>query len=229
AINYKTLAYQGQLSGRLKISVVSTAKYVMPYFLSDFMKEHTGVDLIMDVTNKARVIENLELNEVDFALVSVLPSKLKVNRVALMPNKLFYVGGTQLSLSDRPSKKKLFEDLPLIYREHGSATRNAMETFITKNQFSVRKKMELTSNEAVKQAVVAGLGCSIMPLIGIKNELKNGDLQIIPVKGLPITTTWNLIWLKSKKLSPAATALLEFLKTNKEEIIEEKFGWITQF
>lgn len=229
AINYKTLAYQGQLSGRLKISVVSTAKYVMPYFLSDFMKEHTGVDLIMDVTNKARVIENLELNEVDFALVSVLPSKLKVNRVALMPNKLFYVGGTQLSLSDRPSKKKLFEDLPLIYREHGSATRNAMETFITKNQFSVRKKMELTSNEAVKQAVVAGLGCSIMPLIGIKNELKNGDLQIIPVKGLPITTTWNLIWLKSKKLSPAATALLEFLKTNKEEIIEEKFGWIDQF
>ena len=229
AINYKTLAYQGELSGRLKISVVSTAKYVMPYFLSDFMKEHAGVELIMDVTNKARVIENLEMNEVDFALVSVLPFKLKVNRVALMPNKLFYVAGTQLSLSNRPSKKKLFEDLPLIYREQGSATRNAMETFITKNQFSVRKKMELTSNEAVKQAVVAGLGCSIMPLIGIKNELKNGDLQIIPVKGLPITTTWNLIWLKSKKLSPAATALLEFLKVHKEEIIEEKFAWIDRF
>ena len=229
AINYKTLAYQGALSGRLKISVVSTGKYVMPYFLSDFMRDNAGVDLIMDVTNKASVIKNLELNEVDFALVSVLPSKLKIDRVELMPNRLFYVGSTALTFKKNPSKRKLFEELPLIYREQGSATRNAMETFISKNKFSVRKKMELTSNEAVKQAVVSGLGCSIMPLIGIKNELKSGDLQIIPVKGLPITTTWNLIWLNSKKLSPAATALLEFLESNKEEIIKDKFNWINAF
>jgi DNA-binding transcriptional LysR family regulator len=229
AINYKTLAYQGSLSGRLKISIVSTGKYVMPYFLSDFMKINSGIDLFMDVTNKARVIENLELNEVDFALVSVLPNKLKVNRVELMSNRLFYVGSSDLKFKGTPNKKKLFEDLPLIYREQGSATRNAMETFIETNKFSVRKKIELTSNEAVKQAVVSGLGCSIMPLIGIKNELKYGDLQIIPVKGLPLVTTWNLIWLKSKKLSPAASALLEFLEKQKEDIIKEKFAWINNF
>ena len=229
AINYKTLAYQGSLSGRLKISIVSTGKYVMPYFLSDFMKINSGIDLFMDVTNKARVIENLELNEVDFALVSVLPNKLKVNRVELMSNRLFYVGSSDLKFKGTPNKKKLFEDLPLIYREQGSATRNAMETFIETNKFSVRKKIELTSNEAVKQAVVSGLGCSIMPLIGIKNELKYGDLQIIPVKGLPLVTTWNLIWLQSKKLSPAASALLEFLEKQKEDIIKEKFAWINNF
>ncbi|MEH6514548.1 LysR family transcriptional regulator [Maribacter arcticus] len=229
AINYKTLAYQGSLSGRLKISIVSTGKYVMPYFLSDFMKINSGIDLFMDVTNKARVIENLELNEVDFALVSVLPNKLKVNRVELMSNRLFYVGSSDLKFKGTPNKKKLFEDLPLIYREQGSATRNAMEAFIETNKFSVRKKIELTSNEAVKQAVVSGLGCSIMPLIGIKNELKYGDLQIIPVKGLPLVTTWNLIWLKSKKLSPAASALLEFLEKQKEDIIKEKFAWINNF
>ncbi|MEH6760886.1 MAG: LysR family transcriptional regulator [Maribacter arcticus] len=229
AINYKTLAYQGSLSGRLKISIVSTGKYVMPYFLSDFMKINSGIDLFMDVTNKARVIENLELNEVDFALVSVLPNKLKVNRVELMSNRLFYVGSSDLKFKGTPNKKKLFEDLPLIYREQGSATRNAMEGFIETNKFSVRKKIELTSNEAVKQAVVSGLGCSIMPLIGIKNELKYGDLQIIPVKGLPLVTTWNLIWLKSKKLSPAASALLEFLEKQKEDIIKEKFAWINNF
>jgi DNA-binding transcriptional LysR family regulator len=229
AINYKTLAYQGELSGRLKISVVSTGKYVMPHFLSDFMNRNNGVDLIMDVTNKSRVIESLEMNEVDFALVSVLPKKLKVNRVELMPNRLFYVGSNNLKFKNVPTKKKLFEVLPLIYREQGSATRNAMETFISRNKFSVRKKMELTSNEAVKQAVVSGLGCSIMPLIGIKNELKNKDLQIIPVKGLPITTTWNLIWLKSKKLSPAAMAYLDFLNSEKKDIINEKFSWINDF
>ena len=228
-INYKTLAYQGELSGRLIISVVSTAKYVMPYFLSDFMRTNAGIELIMDVTNKSRVIKSLEANEVDFALVSVLPKKLKVNKVELMPNRLFYVASTDLKFKRTPTKRKLFEGLPLIYREEGSATRNAMETFISKNKFSVRQKIELTSNEAVKQAVVSGLGCSIMPLIGIKNELKNNDVQIIPVKGLPITTTWHLVWLQSKKLSPVATAFLDYIASNKETIIAKKFNWIHSF
>ena len=228
-IDNKTLAYQGKLSGRLKISIASTGKYVMPYFLNDFMNRNTGVELVMDVTNKTRVVESLELNEVDFALVSVLPKKLKVDQVELMPNKLFFVASSVLELKRSLTKKKLFEEFPLIYREQGSATRNAMEKFIETNGFSVRKKMELTSNEAVKQAVVAGLGCSIMPLIGIKNELNKGDLQIIPVKGLPMITTWNLIWLKSKNLSPAALAYLDFINSEKRDIIDNKFNWIENF
>lgn len=229
AINYKTLAYQGELSGRLKISIVSTGKYVMPYFLSDFMQANSGVELIMDVTNKARVVESLEGNTVDFALVSVVSKKLKVNRVALMPNKLFYVGSSRVNVKKAATKKKLFEAVPLIYREQGSSTRKAMEKFIADNKFSVHKKMELTSNEAVKQAVISGLGCSIMPLIGIKNELKNKDVHIIPVKGLPIVTNWNLIWLQSKKLSPVATALLDFLNAKKEALIQKHFAWIADF
>lgn len=229
AINYKTLAYKGLVSGRLKISIASTGKYVMPNFLSDFMKQNEGVDLIMDVTNKSRVVESLEMNEVDFSLVSVLPKKLKVDKIELMQNKLFFVASSELKLNKSLTKKNLFEKFPLIYREHGSATRNAMETFISKNKFSVTKKMELTSNEAVKQAVISGLGCSIMPLIGIRNELKNKDLQIVPVKGLPINTVWNLIWLKSKKLSPVALAYLDFLNSEKERIIKHKFDWNDEF
>ena len=228
AINYKTSSYNGELTGRLKISVASTGKYVMPYFLSGFMKDNKSVDLVMDVTNKTKVVRSMELNEVDFSLVSVLPKKLKVNRVELMKNQLFFVGAEQLQLNHK-NNKRLFENIPLIYREEGSATRNAMEQFITKNGYPVRKKIELTSNEAVKQAVVAGLGYSIMPLIGIKNELLNQDLKIIPVKGLPINTTWCLIWLKSKKLSPAANAYLEFIKTKKDQIIHDKFNWIDHY
>ena len=224
AINYKTLAFKGQLSGRLKISVVSTGKYVMPYFLSEFMKENKGVDLTMDVTNKTRVIESLEMNQVDFALVSVLPKNLKIDKVELMPNKLYFVTSSALKFSKNITKKRLFENTPLIYRELGSATRNAMEVFISKNQFSVSKKMELTSNEAVKQAVLSGLGCSIMPLIGIRTEIKNKKLQIIPVKGLPINSNWNLVWLKSKNLSPVAEAYLDFLIAQKDRIIEEHFS-----
>lgn len=223
AINYKTQAYKGQLSGRLKISVVSTGKYVMPYFLAGFMKQHPGVDLLMDVTNKAKVIESLDRNEVDFSLVSIIPDTMQVNRIELLPNKLYLVGAHGSKIPAQISTKKLFEELPLIFRENGSGTRQTMEKFIEKHHLTFRKKMELTSNEAVKQAVLAGLGFSIMPLIGIKNELKNGDMKIIPVKGLPIKTAWQLIWLKGKKLSPVATAFLAYVNKEKTSITRQFF------
>jgi DNA-binding transcriptional LysR family regulator len=122
--------------------------------------------------------------------------------------------------------KTLLETLPLIYREEGSATRMTMERFIDKSRISVRKKIELTSNEAVKQAVMAGIGYSIMPIIGIRNELQNKQIKIIPVKGLPLKTTWNLIWLKSKKLSPVAKSFIEALDKDKHQCIQKNFSWI---
>jgi DNA-binding transcriptional LysR family regulator len=229
AINYKTVAHKGQLAGRLKISAVSTGKYVMPYFLADFLKAHPGVELILDVTNKAKVIKSLERNEVDFSLVSVLPEKLKIDSVELIQNKLFLVANMDVKISKGVQDKSIFKQLPLIYREPGSGTRHVMEKFIEQNRLPVRKKMELTTNEAVKQAVIAGLGCSIMPLIGIKNELTNRDLQIIPVKGFPIKSTWNLVWLKEKKFSPIARAFLDYLKIEKNEIIKERFEWYEHY
>lgn len=229
AISYKTQAYKGQLTGKLKISVVSTGKYVIPYFLTDFLKQHSGVELLLDVTNKAKVIESLEKNEVDFSLVSVLPANMKLDKVELMQNKLFVVGNQDMKFSRKEYDKKIFETIPLIYREKGSGTRFVMEKFIEKNKLPVHKKMELTSNEAVKQAVIAGLGFSIMPLIGIKNELNSGNLQIIPVKGFPIKSVWNLIWLKEKNLSPVASAFLQYVRKEKNNIIKQKFEWFEQY
>src|SRR5690606_28064675 len=137
------------------------------------------------------------------------------------PNKLFVVGNMERKFKNTVHDKNIFNELPIIFREEGSGTRVAMEKFITKNKLPIHKKMELTSNEAVKQAVIAGLGYSIMPLIGIKNELLNKDLQIVSVKGFPIKTTWNLIWLKNKRHSPVAEAYLNYLKNEKEKIIHE--------
>jgi DNA-binding transcriptional LysR family regulator len=229
AINYKTLIQRGKLAGRLKLSIVSTAKYVMPFFLADFINGNEGVELIMDVTNKSKVMESLSKNEVDFSLVSILNETLKLEKIELMQNKLYLVGNSKRTFQTKPYDKNIFEELPLIYREQGSGTRNTIENYITLNNISVKKKMELTSNEAVKQAVVAGLGFSIMPLIGIKNELINGDLQIIPVKGFPIKSVWNLVWLKNKQFSPVASAFLEFVKKEKSTIIQEKFSWFENY
>lgn len=229
AINYKALSFQGELAGKLKIAIVSTAKYVMPYFLTDFINQHKGVDLSMDVTNKTEVVRSLENNEIDFAMVSTIPKHLKINSIQLMDNKLYLVGGKQFKSTGKYISNKEFEQLPLIYREQGSATRKKMEYFLASNKISTYKKMELKSNEALKQAIVAGLGYSIMPLIGIKNELKNGDLQVIPVKKLPMTTDWNLIWLKSKNLSSIAKSFIENINENKDDIMKNHFNWFDEY
>ena len=229
AMQYKNLSFKGQLTGKLKVSVVSTGKYVMPFFLSDFLGQNRGVDLLMDVTNKSKVVESLENNEVDFALVSIVPPTLQAEKLDLLQNKLYLVGSDDGPASESQSAKELFGQIPLIFRERGSGTRQTMENFLKKRSIMVRKKMELTSNEAVKQALLAGLGYSIMPLIGMRNELQNGELHIIPVKGLPIKTTWSLIWLKGKRHSPVSAALLQFLKKEKDRIIREKFSWYERY
>jgi DNA-binding transcriptional LysR family regulator len=228
-ISYKSLSYQGKLAGALKIAIVSTAKYAMPYLLSDFIHQNEGVDLTMDVTNKASVIKSLENNEVDFAMVSTIPKNLAIERIELMKNKLFLVGSDQHLNATKNITKNGFEKLPLIFRENGSATRLAMEKYITTQKLSINKKMELTSNEAVKQAIIAGLGVSIMPLIGIKDSLNTLETQVIPAKGLPITTTWNLIWLKSKNLSMVSKSFINHINENKEAIIAEHFGWFENY
>ena len=229
AINYKTLAFKGQLSGRLKLSVVSTGKYVMPYYLSKFLKTNTNVELEMDVTNKSKVVKALKNNEVDFALVSVVPKQLDILSEELLENKLFLFGNDETEYNSSKDFSTLISSTSFIFREEGSATRLAMENYISKNRISPKTNIQLTSNEAVKQAVLAGLGISIMPLIGLKNELDNGMIRIIEVKGLPIITNWRLIWLKGKKLSPVATAFLKYIKEEKDNIKEDRFTWINNY
>lgn len=229
AIDFKTHAFKGQLTGRLKISVVSTGKYVIPYFLSSFINQNPGVELQMDVTNKERVVGSLEENAVDFSLVSILPANLQIEKLDLLPNKLYLIRKTPESTSQPVMDTLWSVDFPLIYRENGSATRQVMENFFKQHDSPQAKKIELTTNEAVKQAVLAGLGYSVMPLIGIRNELQNGELQIVPFQGLPITTIWSLIWPKGKNHSPVATAFRSHIEKEKESIILEYFAWCNDY
>lgn len=212
-IHYKTKEYDGLISGKLKISSASTGKYVIPYFISKFHQLYPGIDLVLDVTNKTKVMEDLTKNLIDFALVSVVPEGVEVFEEKLLRNELYLVG----------NKPTFDENASLIYREEGSATRASMNEYFKDRK--KRKVLELTSNETIKQAIIAGLGYSILPLIGVKNEIKNKQLYIIEREDLPIITQWRLIWLKNKKLSHAAEAYLDFLKTHKEEITVTEFKW----
>lgn len=229
AINYKTQAFKGQLSGRLKLSVVSTGKYVMPYFLAEFMKNNFEVELEMDVNNKSKVLKSLKNNEVDFALVSILPTDISVESKVVLENKLFLIGNKSVEVNPKYDLIDYASTFPLIYREQGSATRFSMENFLDKNGIIPNMKIQLTSNEAVKQSVIAGLGLSIMPLIGLKNELEKGDIKIIPIKKLPIVSNWRLIWLKGKKMSPVAKAYFDYVNECNESINKEYFSWINDY
>lgn len=225
AIDSKAKSYKGQLTGKLKLSIVSTGKYVMPYFLSPFMKQHKDLDLVMDVNNRTRVIESLEHNVVDFALLSFLPLTPAVEKLDLVENNFFLVGGGEEKFKKTPYPKTILKELPLIFREKGSGTRQAMDDYIKRNNLEIETKIELTSNEAVKEAVISGLGYSIMPLIGIKHELENGRLQIIPVNGFPIKTMWRLVWIKGKRHAPVAAAFLAYMRKEKDAIIAKHFAY----
>jgi DNA-binding transcriptional LysR family regulator len=216
-------SYKGQLTGKLKIAVVSTGKYVMPYLLTDFLNAHPAITLELDVTNKEKVIESLEQNSIDFALVSLVPGHLKTESIPIVRNTMYLIGAYESKKSQIELSINELQQLPWIFREQGSGTRQMMERFLSQRHITVQKMLELTSNEAVKQAIMANLGYSIMPLIGIKNELKNKQLMIVPVKGLPIHTTWRIIWLKGKKHSPVVKALLGYIKDNKQKILQEHF------
>ena len=223
-IDVRTHLFKGQLTGKMKLAVVSTGKYVIPYFLTDFLRQHPAVELQMDVTNKSSVVESLENNEVDFALVSILPQHLSIDSIQLLSNEL-YVVSNQPVQAKRKRGVDTLKEMTLIYRELGSGTRQTMEGFLQQRQIQGKRKIELATNEAVKQAVIAGLGNSIMPIIGLRNELLSKQLHIIPTQDFPLVTAWHLIWLAGKRHTPAAAAWLEFVKTNNEQIIAQHFQW----
>jgi DNA-binding transcriptional LysR family regulator len=224
AINYKTMAFKDQLVGRLKISIVSTGKYVLPYFLTDFLRSNPGVEISIDVTNREKVLESQLNNEVDFSLVSNVLDSPNFNFIDILTNDLYLIGNSETAcLNPTFNYLEFKNELPLIFRENGSGTRKVMESYFKKQGVDGLKKIELMSNEAVKQAVIAGLGYSIMPIIGLKNELKSGALKIMERTDLPISTKWKLIWHKDKNPSPVAHAFLSFLSENKDQIRQKYF------
>lgn len=222
-ITHTVNQHKGLLTGEIKISVVSTAKYIIPYLLKPFMDAHPGVKIEIDVSNKNKVVEGLAQNKTDFSLVSVLPDDLKLNAIPLMENKLYLTGNPDFNWKvKRPAD---LNKVTLLFREKGSATRKAMEGYLEANGVKVDQSMQLVSNEAIKQTINAGIGMSIMPLIGLRTLITNKELKIYPLKGLPITTTWHLVHVKGKALTPAQSALIDYIHLHKDEIVQKHFNW----
>ncbi len=215
--------YQGLIVGKLNISVVSTGKYVIPFFLKGFMDTYPGIDISVGVSNRNIVVNDLQNNATDFALVSVIPKGVKLNKIELMENKLFFMGKN--TEENNIANLKDLEKVNLLYREKGSATRTAMETYLSKYKITPKNTMELVSNEAIKQAIYADVGFSLMPIIGLRNALQAKEVKIYKLKGLPIVTKWNLVYLENKRQTPAHKAFVAYLEKNKDQLVRENFNW----
>jgi DNA-binding transcriptional LysR family regulator len=224
---YTLESYNGVLSGKLKISTVSTGKYIMPYFLKNFLDANQKVDLRLDVSNRKQVITDLLNHEIDFGLVSVLPNEVDFDEEILMKNPLCLIGAVKNL--EQNTKIKENKEYPLIYREDGSGTRLVMQRHFEQINYTPKIKLELTSNEAVKQAVIAGLGYSMLSLLSIKNELKLNELEIIPDMQMRVRSHWRLIWLKKKKLTPIASAFLDYIQKNKIKTYNTHFSWVEEY
>lgn len=203
---------KGVSRGRLSIAVASTVNYFAPRLLAAFQRRYPGIGLHLDVTNREALIRALEANAVDLVLMGQPPEQVEVEAEAFMANPLVMIARPDHPLSPERSipLERLAEEV-FVIREPGSGTRLAMERFFAEHGLTPRHGMQMTRNEAVKQAVRSGLGLSVVSLHTIELELETRRLVILDVAGLPLQRQWYLVYRRGKRLSPSARAFREFV------------------
>ena len=199
--------------GLLTVGMVSTAKYFVPRLLADFKKEHPRIDVRLVVANnREQLVARMQAAEVDLSVMGRPPKELATRAEAFAAHPMVFVCPPDhplLAVGHPPLQALL--PYPFIVREHGSGTRNAMQQFFVEHRFEPQITMEMSSNETIKQAVMAGMGVSFLSLHTLGLELRNGLLNLLDVEGTPVMRTWNVVHLQSKVLSPAAEAFRYFI------------------
>ncbi len=199
--------------GLLTIGIVSTAKYFVPQLLARFHEEHPGVDVRLRVLgNREQLVALMQAGEVDLSVMGRPPKELVTRAEAFAAHPLVFVCPPRhplLRLGHPPVSA--LEGHAFIVREQGSGTRNAMEMFFAEHRFEPRITMEMSSNETIKQAVMAGMGLSFLSLHTIGLEVRSGLMQVLDIEGTPLMRMWNVVHLQSRVLSPAAEAFRYFI------------------
>ena len=199
--------------GLLTIGLVSTAKYFVPQLLARFHEEHPGVDVRLRVVgNRSQLVELMQSGEVDLSVMGGAPKEIHTRSESFAAHPLVFVAppGHPLLRGGTHAVGEL-APYPIIARENGSGTRTAMEKFFAEHRFDKRIAMEMSSNETIKQAVMAGLGLSFLSLHTMGLELRSGLLQLLDIADAPVMRMWNIVHLSSKLLSPAAEAFRYFM------------------
>lgn len=217
-------------TGVLTIGFVSTAKYFLMRLLAEFRTLHPGVDIQISIGNRDQLVGMLQNSEVDIAVMGRPPKELKTRAEPFAAHPHVFVAAVDHPLAHRDHLR--VEDLrpfDFIVREKGAGTRAAMEKFFEDTHVEPRMKIELHSNEIIKQAVMAGLGLGFLSLHTIGLELEHNLIRMLDVEGAPVVRSWNVVHTQSKMLSPAAESFRYFMLEQGEKQLADQFGRFLPF
>lgn len=216
---------RGAQTGRITIGMVSNAKYFLPRLLARFRDVHRGVELRMELGNRERLIAMLRDAEVDLAVMGRPPREMEVRaeQFAEQPHAIVAAPVHRLAAAHDVSPAMLSGE-EFIVRETGSGTRAAMEQFFRDSRIAPPQVMTSTSNETIKQAVMANMGLAFLSLHTCGLELQQRLMIVLDVAGLPMPRRWHVVHMQGKPLSPAADALRVFLLEHAEPMILAHFG-----
>jgi DNA-binding transcriptional LysR family regulator len=212
-------AMKGLDTGHLNIAVASTVNYFAPRLMAEFSRSYPGIDLRLDVTNRERLMGLLKNNEIDIVLMGLPPEDIELEFEPFMENPLVVIAppGHPLEKERHIPAKRLGEEI-FIMREEGSGTRLAMERYFAEQSIPLSTGMQMTRNEAIKQAVRAGMGLGVVSSHTIELEVETGRLVILDVEGFPIKRHWYMVYRKGKRLSPPAKAFHDFVLAESQRI-----------
>ena len=215
----ETLAeLRGDVVGRLRLAVVSTAETFIPRLLGDFRRERPAVEVSLVVLNRDAVIRRLADNLDDLYIMSRPPQAPPVVATPFLSNPLVVVAASEHPLAGRETLQiEALAAEEFVLREPGSGTRQAAEHFFAAHGLALRPRLELGSNEAVKQAVAGGLGLSLLSAHALAHAVDEG-IAVLRVEGTPLPTQWQVVYPAGKRLSPLASAFLEFLRERAAEL-----------
>jgi len=209
-------ALQGVERGSLKLAILTTVKYTVPKLLGGFCAAHPGIDVAMVVGNRENLLQRLAINQDDLYIMGQPPEQLDVLSEPFADNPLVLVAPPGHPLVGRthiaPARLK---DEPFILREAGSGTRLTTERFFATHGITLKNRLEVGSNEAIKQTVAGGLGLAVLSAHTVTAELALGELVQLDVKGFPLIRRWHVVVPRGKRLSAAAQAFREWLFTHR--------------
>jgi DNA-binding transcriptional LysR family regulator len=210
-------------TGVLVVGLVSTAEYFVPRLLTAFSAGHPGIDVRLQVaSNREQLVALLHAGDVDLAVMGRPPREMAARAEPFAGHPLVFVASPRHPLAARISvPPSALGEHALIVREPDSGTRKAMEVFLQEHRVTPRITMEMSSNETIKQAVIAGMGISFLSLHTLGLEIRNGLLRVLEVEGTPIMKTWNVVHLMSRVLSPAAEAFRHYVLAEAETMLRE--------
>lgn len=226
AYGQKIDGLKGLTRGRLQIAVVSTAQYFIPGLLGRFCASHPHIDVALQVLNRDGVVSRMREKRDDLYIMSMPPRDIELEDQVFLSNPLVVIAPLGHRLADRKKiKLRDLRDSLFILRERGSGTRMATDAYFKSARFAPTVRLELGSNEAIREAVAAGLGLSVLSshALGQLPELHHA-VKVLDVEGFPLPSQWHIVWHKGKRLSPAAQELGRHLAGAKPE---SDFGNLT--